>query len=145
MSVSVSFNTRRGICPKGWHVPSDANWTDLVNYLGTHADYWCGDTNVNTAKALSDTQYWQYINNGDVCVVGYAMADNNATGFSAFPAGKVNESGVYGTVQRFASFWTSSFHATSYAYSYYLVFSGSQLCRTIGGKLTGHSVRCIRN
>lgn len=145
MSVSASFSTRRGICPKGWHVPSDANWTTLVNYLGGQADYWCGDTNVNTAKALACTKYWQYVNNGDVCAVGNAMVDNNATGFSAFPAGVVNESGVYGSVQHLANFWSSSSYVSSSAYLYYMRFSDSGLYRYIGGKIKGNSVRCIRN
>ncbi|MBR4638494.1 MAG: fibrobacter succinogenes major paralogous domain-containing protein, partial [Bacteroidales bacterium] len=55
---NVSFEGRRGICPEGWHVPSDAEWTTLTEYVSNnHA---CNDNSEYNAKALAinNEGYW---------------------------------------------------------------------------------------
>ena len=43
----------QGICPDGWHVPSDAEWTELTNYVSSQSQYVCGDDTNYIAKALA--------------------------------------------------------------------------------------------
>ena len=75
----------QGVCPAGWHVPSAAEWHQLVDYVGSQAEYRCGDDSNLVAKALASTKFWSYSDNE--CSVGNTPATNNASGFSALPAG----------------------------------------------------------
>lgn len=74
----------QGICPTGWHVPSDAEWTQLTNYVSSQSQYVCG-SNIKIAKALASTTGWNSSTN--TCAVGNNPSSNNVTGFSAFPVG----------------------------------------------------------
>ena len=76
----------QGICPTGWHVPSWDEWDALRIYLGSVDAYHCGSCVECIAPALCDTIAWV----GDSlynCVPGQDLSLNNATGFSAIPAG----------------------------------------------------------
>lgn len=81
----------QGICPNGWHVPSDAEWTELTNYMNTQPAYMASGNVDHLAKALSTT--WGWISSSDTDAPGNDPTINNATGFSALPAGY---SGGYG-------------------------------------------------
>ena len=76
----------QGICPDGWHVPSDAEWTQLTDYVSSRPEYVCGYNYTHIAKALAATTRWNY-NNMYACAIGNEIELNNATGFSALPAG----------------------------------------------------------
>ena len=69
----------QGICPVGWHVPSDAEWTQLETYVMSQTDYQCSGSYI--AKALASKAGWN--TNGTTCAVGNIPDDNNKTGFSA--------------------------------------------------------------
>ena len=75
----------QGVCPTGWHVPSDSEWTKLTNYVSSQSEYVCGTNNSYIAKALAYNYNWNSSNN--TCAVGNNQGYNNATGFSARPAG----------------------------------------------------------
>ena len=142
-AVSVSFTGhRRGICPVGWHLPSDAEWTQLTNYVSSQSEYVCGGNSNYIAKALADSVDWN--NSTNDCAVGNNPSANNATGFSALPAG-FYQYGSYGSSGTIAFFWSST-------------QSGSNACyRSLGsnsavvgngfyyGKNYGCSVRCLRD
>lgn len=150
-SVSAPLNNRRGICPAGWHVPSDAEWTTLTNCLGGETDYWCGDTNENVSKSLAVTKYWQNWTYGDDCAVGNALADNNATGFSAVPSGVAGgcdyDNVSFSQVQQCASFWSSTSHNGYYpsAYLRRMTNATPYVNRFDYCKRIGISVRCLRD
>ena len=74
----------QGICPNGWHVPSDAEWSQLTGYVGSHSEYVCSGNGDHIAKALAADHGWQ-ITADNECAVGYDQSNNNATGFSAHP------------------------------------------------------------
>ncbi|MBR4786804.1 MAG: T9SS type A sorting domain-containing protein [Bacteroidales bacterium] len=76
----------QGICPTGWHVPSWDEWDALRTYLGSMDDYHCGGCVECIAPALCDTIAWS-IDSLHNCVPGQNLSANNATGFSAIPAG----------------------------------------------------------
>ncbi len=109
----------QGICPKGWHVPSYAEWTQLTDYVSSQSEYWCGGNSDAIAKALASTTKWKC--SGDNCGVGNNPSTNNATGFSALPAG-----GYHGNFGYGASFWSSTYagglelyYGSAYAHSNY--------------------------
>ena len=73
----------QGICPIGWHVPSDAEWYAMTTFLTNyHQDLLCNGSN---AKALADSIGWRTSSNN--CTPGNDSYTNNSTGFSARPAG----------------------------------------------------------
>ena len=75
----------QGICPNGWHLPSFDEFWVLINYLRSQSYYYCGSNSSNIARALAYTSYWKSSSNS--CAAGYTLSANNASGFSAVPAG----------------------------------------------------------
>lgn len=154
MHNASSSNTNpsnvQGVCPTGWHVPSNAEWTQLSVYIKSQSQYVCGyyynGYKQSIVKALASTTGWS--SSTTVCSVGNTPSDNNATGFSALPAGFY--SGSYRDFGYEAQYWS----ATSYnrdngdnAYSYGLISDSAELDRSSNGsnKMFGYSVRCLHD
>ena len=142
-AVSVTFiGPRRGICPAGWHLPSDAEWTQLTNYVSSQSDYVCGSVISYIAKALAGTTGWS--TSSGTCDVGNDPSLNNATGFSAVPAGICINS-QYESAGFSAVFWSSAQTNGTNAWCRALndydahVYGGNE------GKCYGFSVRCLRD
>lgn len=70
----------QGVCPNGWHLPSKAEWNQLVNYVGSQSQYLCGSSGIAAALATSG---WGDPGSSHTCSIGRNA--NNATGFSARP------------------------------------------------------------
>ena len=130
----------QGICPNGWHVPSDAEWTELTNYVSSHSQYVCGSSTSKIAKALASETGWN--SSADYCDVGNNPSTNNATGFSARPAGYC--SGNYTYFGSNAYFWSAT-QSSSNAYIRGLDYDRANVSSDISGKYVGYSVRCVRN
>ncbi|MBR4536675.1 MAG: fibrobacter succinogenes major paralogous domain-containing protein [Bacteroidales bacterium] len=97
----------QGICPTGWHVPSQAEWEQLKSYLNGQNVYRCDNNNDYVAKSLASKTGWANYNSG--CCVGWEMNSNNTTGFSAMPAGWVETNGTnYRDFGYGAKFWSAS-------------------------------------
>ena len=133
----------QGICPDGWHVPSDAEWTELGIYVSSQSQYVCGDY-TGIAKALASEEGWNSLTDPyDICEVGINPDANNATGFSARPAG-----GYYGNYDSFggnANFWSATQNGSGVAYARGLYYNNATVDRSSSNKDNGYSVRCIRN
>ena len=131
----------QGICPSGWHVPSDAEWTQLADYVSSRSEYTCGGDNSSIAKALAATAGWNEFDRE--CRVGNDQSSNNATGFSALPAGIYN--GDYIAFSESAYFWSATAYdlntvfCRDLAYTTYLFLHDDQY------KGRGFSVRCLRD
>lgn len=132
----------QGICPKGWHVPSDAEWTQLENYVGSQPKYRCNDDMEKIAKALASTSGWKS-GTDDPCTVGNGQSSNNATGFNAVPAGNYN--GSYYVFGYNAYFWSATQYDSYYAYGRYLLYLNANVDRGYGSENYGYSVRCLRD
>ena len=131
----------QGICPDGWHVPSDAEWTELTNYVKSQSQYVCGSSTSKIAKALASETGWS--SSVDNCDVGNNPSTNNATGFSARPAGSYL--GTYSNFGDSAYFWSAAQNNSDNAYYRVLTYSLAGVHRYYNGKNAGYSVRCIRN
>ncbi|MDY6327298.1 MAG: FISUMP domain-containing protein, partial [Bacteroidales bacterium] len=142
--MNVSFINRRGICPEGWHVPTDYEWNVFENYVNSQVCYQCDDEIDFIAKALSSTKYWKeddYMS----CIVGNDLTKNNATGFSAVPAGMCRFPNYYLDSMQ-VSFWTSTSASEYGAYFCNIMSHERVVTREAGNdKNTGYSVRCIKN
>ncbi len=154
-AVNVTFSgKRRGICPTGWHVPSDAEWTQLTTYVKSQPEYVCEGCSVTDdvyytyciAKALASVTGWSSypgISSDRDCYPGYSPSLNNATGFSAVPAGGYG--GRYYDFGVGADFWSSTQVDSGGAYSRCLRYYSTYVYRNSGTKYNGFSVRCLRD
>ena len=131
------------VCPSGWHLPSDAEWTTLTNYVSSQSEFQCGGNSDYIAKALaSKTTDWNSSSN--TCAVGNNTAANNASDFSAVPAGSRGSSS-FNYAGNNAYFWSSLEYSGSNAWGRYLAYSRAYVSRNGGLKNVGFSVRCLRD
>ena len=133
----------QGICPSGWHVPSDAEWTQLKNYVGGVSNYQCGGSSTYIAKALASTTGWVNSNPYNyTCAVCNNQTSNNATGFNAYPAGYWNNG--FSETGESTYFWSSTVSGSSakvrVIYNY-----DTMLFSSTSSSSSGRSVRCVRN
>ena len=141
-AVSVTFTGhRRGVCPEGWHLPSDAEWTALTNYVSSQSEYTCGGNASYIAKALASTEVWNTF--ADNCTVGNNLDANNATGFSAIPTGL--EVDVFYAVGKRAYFWSSTPLGSCSAYYLELDYDYPDPYRNNYTQAHAFSVRCLRD
>ena len=144
-SSSSNPSNVQGICPTGWHVPSDAEWTQLTDYVSSQSEYVCGNVYTYIAKALASTTGWD--SSTIFCAIGNISSNNNATGFSMLPAGFYSRISSYNDFGICAFFWS----ATASPDSQSLVRTLSTGCTSTrvtfsnGDKNDGCSVRCICN
>jgi uncharacterized protein (TIGR02145 family) len=127
----------RQLCPTGWHVPSDSEWSTLIGYLDaafTPNAVGNQSTIAGGKMKSSSTQYW----------VSPNTSATNESGFSALPGGFREPNGSYSAFG-FYSFWWSSQSATSNVWNREVNFNSSNVRRNSIGKNTGHYVRCIRD
>ena len=130
-------------CPAGWHLPSDAEWTQLTDYVGSQTEYTCGGDNDYIAKALASETGWESSTN--TCAVGNDPTSNNATGFSAVPAGLCYGSS-FSFAGSYAAFWSSTQNASNRAYYRDLDCYDADVYRSgNGNEYYGYSVRCLRD
>lgn len=136
--------TLQGACPDGWHLPSDAEWSQLVGYLSQQPICVCGTGHDNIAKSLASQTGWNTVQlSGADCAVGKELERNNVSGFTAMPAGV-----FYQTPANFgnsAGFWTST--PGSKGLTVRLLFSESAQLTAYGDEpgMNGYSVRCLKN
>ena len=132
----------QGVCPNGWHVPSDAEWDELQNYVSSQSHYLCNGDNNNVAKALAAKTGW--VSSTGTCAVGNIQVSNNATGFSALPAGH-NYGGSYTNYGTAATFWSSTEAGSANTFDRSVDYSNAVFTRSNHPKGYGFSVRCLRD
>ena len=116
----------RGLAPKGWHIPSDAEWTKLTDYLGGK------DAACNKMKSKDD---WQHNGNG-----------SNESGFTGLPGGTRSASSKPFNHFGFnGNWWSSTQFEANFAWARSLDYDGGSVTRFFNDKVAGFSVRCLRD
>jgi uncharacterized protein (TIGR02145 family) len=116
----------RGLCPVGWHVPSDAEWTDLKNFLG-------GGYGVGTKMKSSNG--WASNGNG-----------TNESAFSGLPGGARNNiNGVYFGLGSYTYWWSTDEVDLKFARNWQLQFYHFSVYQSYSNKEVGFSVRCLKD
>lgn len=138
----------QGLCPDGWHLPSMPEFNDLELHVSSIAHYVCDNEGSHIGKALADTSSWDEYFSEEPHLQhspGHDRASNNATGFSALPAGDVI-GGVDNYFHQSAYFWTSS-EFSSFQAPYRYVDHDMPVfgINYDSHKRTGRSVRCVKN
>jgi uncharacterized protein (TIGR02145 family) len=131
----------RGLCPTGWHVPTDGEWNRLVKHLDPNADTTIFGTQSTTAGGVlksTATQPtpggWTQPNTGAT----------NSSGFSAGPGGLRYFNGVFYDVGTNGFCWSSAFSGTD-ALRRTLNYNNGNSSRDFNGRTVGFSVRCLRD
>ncbi len=115
------------LCPTGWHIPSDTEWTSLTTYLG-------GESIASGKLKEEGTAHWLSPNTGA----------NNETGFSALPGGE-REIGGFTKVRERGNWWSSTEIGSASALYRVLKYNDNNLSRFNVGKTVGFSVRCVKD
>jgi uncharacterized protein (TIGR02145 family) len=129
----LSVADSKGLCPIGWHVPNDNEWTILRTYLGSSAS---GGKMKTVGTIQAGTGNWNQPNTGAT----------NESGFFAQPGGNRNNAGFFGQMGYYSFFWSSSEGFTSsVANVVSLGFDYSFSSLGNDARTYGFSVRCIKN
>lgn len=127
-----TFEMSQGVCPSGWHMPSDNQWDSLLTFLG-------GYTVAGGKLKESGILHWNTPNTG---------ADNSS-GFTALPAGFYMDGAGYNLLNQRTKFWTSSQNGSTSAWECTLRYdqastNGGSSSYTSNAKTLGASIRCIK-
>ena len=118
----------QGICPTDWHLPSDAEWTQLTDYLG--------GTSVAGGKLKeTGTSHWSSPNTGAT----------NEAGFTALPGGGRNYYGAFDYCCGHGRWWSATEDGTDNAWYHYVYYLDSGVSRVSYYKELGFSIRCVRD
>lgn len=132
------------LAPSGWHVPTDAEWTTLENYLIENGYNFDGTLSENKiGKSMASKFGWNTF--AETGTIGDDISKNNSSGFAAQPAGS-RSNGFYG-IGEYCFWWTSTTsYNSSQAWDRFLNKGGISLGRwNDGDKPWGISVRCIKD
>ena len=128
-----TLNDTRGLCPSGWHVPSDLEWTELTDLLG--GELVAGGALKELGILGIGTGLWQSPN---------AEATNTA-GFSGLPGGYREYYGTYFYLGFYGFWWSSSEFDSTNAWRRRLDYHTGNVARFGTNKQFGMSVRCLKN
>jgi len=127
---SSSFNPSgvQGVCPDGWHLPSDDEWAELIDFLG-------GDDVAGGKLKETGTTHWDSPNVGAT----------NESGFTALPGGSRKVNTTFGNIGRIGYWWSATEYSTFRTWAMVLYYSSSDVDRLDYSKDYGFSVRCVRD
>ena len=118
----------KGICPTGWHLPTDAEWTTLTTFLG-------GEAIAGGKMKEAGLAHWLSPNTGAT----------NSSGFTALPGGLKLNSGFFDSRTISAHFWSSSQFDASNAWNRHLGYDRMNVGRDYDPKTLGYSTRCLKD
>ena len=123
----------RNIAPEGWHVPTDDEWQELVEFLG--GDTLAGGKMKGTGTIEGGDGLWYEPNKGAT----------NESGFSALPAGGRTYDVATDVAGSYAYFWSTKNYHHWYGWHRYLYYNNAEVYRYNYYNQFGFSVRCIKD
>jgi uncharacterized protein (TIGR02145 family) len=132
---------RKKLAPTGWHIPSDVEWSNLINCLDPNADGGTNNNNIaggkmkSTGAIQAGTGLWQSPNTDAT----------NASGFTGLPAGTRFLNGSFSGIGNYGYFWSSSVYFSTGAWFRFLSYADGNAVRNFTDNYKGVSVRCIKD
>ncbi|MCU0370117.1 MAG: fibrobacter succinogenes major paralogous domain-containing protein [Bacteroidales bacterium] len=123
-----AVSDKRGLCPPGWHVPSDNDWDVLIGYLG-------GEEVAGGKLKSTDSSFWKPPNTGAVDLVGFA----------GLPGGTRWDKGLFLYFGYYGLWWSSTAEDADFAWYRNLIYDNPACFRNHFRKNFGCSVRCIKD
>jgi uncharacterized protein (TIGR02145 family) len=120
-----NWATANTVCPSGWHLPSDAEWSTLTSYVGS-----------NAGTKLKAKSGWNAGGNG-----------TDEFGFSALPGGNGSSNGKFYDyeVGLYGDWWSATEYDASGAYYRYIFYNSATVTRHNIDKSYLFSVRCVQD
>ena len=138
----ITTPKHKGICPTGWHIPSNADWDKLVRYVdgtsGTSSPY----DSPTAGRYLKAREGW---NNCGPTGSGKTYSCEDREGFSALPGGYGNSGGSFSDAGYNGGWWSSSEYSSYYAYYRYMVYYYEYAYWDYNVKSYLFSVRCLQD
>jgi uncharacterized protein (TIGR02145 family) len=116
------------LCPDGWHVPTDEEWTILTDYLG-------GKSVAGGKLREAGTTHWQSPNTGAT----------NETGFTGLPAGYRSYGGGFNSFKNYGFWWSSSDWSSTGAWYRDVYYGYNSVDRSNSNKKSGANIRCLKD
>ncbi|MGP8216570.1 MAG: fibrobacter succinogenes major paralogous domain-containing protein [Bacteroidia bacterium] len=120
-----AVNDKRGLAPKGWHIPSDTEWVVLATYLGGKDS--CG-------KKMKSKTEWAENGNGD-----------DSSGFNGLPGGERAKPFNFFLFSKGGFYWSSTEKNSKSSWNRSLSYTGPEIFRANFNKSQGMSIRCIKD
>ena len=120
-----AVNDSRGLAPVGYHIPSDAEWTILTDYLGGA---------VVAGNKMKSKQGWAEGDNG-----------TNNSGFSGLPGGSRFDTGTFNLISKYGAWWSSTETNNYRGGTRNLRYRDGNVYRGYDYKVEGVSVRCLKD
>lgn len=135
MMQYVTTPGAKGICPNGWHIPTDGEWCTLTNYLDfTMNCLFTGFSGTDAGTKMKSSTGWSQNGNG-----------TNVSGLTALPAGYLQSYGDFADIGVANYLWSSSYDVSTSSWHYVLVSNSNQVVRASFFRTEGDSVRCIKD
>ena len=116
------------LCPTDWHVPTDAEWSELTTYLG-------GEDVAGGKLKETGTDHWQSLNKGAT----------NETGFTALPGGYRTMNGKFYYINGGSGWWSSTKYNSTYAWSRGMHSDTDHVSRGANELPNSLYVRCLKD
>jgi len=123
-----AVNDPRGICPEGWHVPTDAEWQTLIKYLGGENE---------APNKMKETGFFHW--------GGKNKEATNKSEFTALPGGSRHKEGPFHNLGKHGHWWTSTGGGEQLAWYRSIFDENLAMVRKNDFKTHGFSVRCIKD
>jgi len=120
------WSTAKQACPAGWHLPSDAEWTRLTDYVGGSK---------KAGKKLKSTSGWN----------GKKGNGTDEHGFSALPGGFGNSGGDFYNAGYYGNWWSATEGSASLAWGRYMYYNNEGADRNSNDKTNLFSARCLQD
>ncbi len=125
-SSSANPSGVRGVCPKGWHLPSDEEWDELLSFV---------NDDINAAYMLKSETGWNYNGNG-----------SNEFGFSALPGGeRENVFNNFRNIKNIGTWWSSTEFFSSSIWNRSIEYNYNYVNRHSSRSDFAYSVRCVKD
>lgn len=133
---------RGGLCPDGWHVASDADWSELISYIDPEAGLSQIDETLYLESEVAGgllkeegTSHWKTPNTGAT----------NEFGFNALPAGYRYENGTFYLGGAYGSWWSSDQSNENLGIVRFIDYNTTKEFRSFDSKKDGFAVRCVKD
>lgn len=128
------------LCPKGWHVATDADWKELERFLGVpETELEKTGERGDIAAKLKTPDDWS----------SSVYTNNNSSGFSVVPAGSRLDNGEYTTLNQYGNFWTSTVYDDRYGllylWNHHVHYNTNAVGRIYTIANNGYSCRCVKD
>lgn len=123
-----AVNDPRGLAPTGWHIPTNAEWISLIDFLG-------GSQEAGGLLKEAGTSHWQSPNTNAI----------NSSGITALPGGYCLANGTFSDITTKGYWWTSDNYNSTSAWCSGLYHNTKTITRAPIDKKQGFSVRIVKN